>query len=218
MGPWPTTLRNDVLGLLAIALLVSIVGVLGLDLAIANATFDRDAVEFGKLGNQLAAWMGYPSVLVLVWLAVPTLRRKWPLLSRCLSIYVLTLLIAVLGGITNLKTETNRPRPLQVSQFDGPYAYQVPFGFDPDCSKCKAFPSSSAGWGFLLATPFFVLRRKRRPLAIGFGVAGLGLGWFIGYARIVSGNHWITDVVWSMALVGIVASVLAHLTVEWNEA
>lgn len=61
-----------------------------------------------------------------------------------------------------------------------------------------------------------MLRRRWPALAYALLVAGLAWGGVIGYGRMVAGRHWLTDIVWSAAVVLAVGSVLAHLTVAWR--
>ncbi len=211
----PTALLLDgavILGTVVVATLVVLA--LDLDIGIAKALQGRGDGTVDEYTNLLASYSFAVAALCVAWLSIPGLRRGYPLVSRCSGVFVMTLIIAVLGFVQNLKIERDRPRPSEVIQFGGRYTYKPPFG-DEKCS-CKSFPSSAAGFGFLLATPFFVLRRQRPLIARSFLAAGLMWGSYIGYGRMLANKHWITDIMWSAALVLMTASVLASIQASWR--
>lgn len=213
--PLPVSLWRD-LGVIALPVIaLSLAGlVLPFDLAIARAVLDRKAA-IGTIGYDLSLISYAVAAVVLIAMSVPAVRSRWPLFVRCGAVFVMTMIIAVLGFVQNTKRELDRPRPYEVKDLGGRYAFAPPFGSDPACDQCTSFPSSAAGSAFLLCTPYFVLRRRHRRVALGFLATGLVWGSLVGYARMVPGLHWFSDIVWSGALVLMVASVLAHLSVGW---
>jgi membrane-associated PAP2 superfamily phosphatase len=212
---WPRTLRRDLAVILGGSVLYTALSMLlDLDRRVARAILQPDS-PLGALAEDAAAGAFAIAALALVVLAVPFLRRRWPAAARCGAVFAATLLIAVLGLILAMKSEIDRPRPDETIGFGGENPYRHPWGSDPACG-CKSFPSSAAGFGFLLAAPYFVLRRRRPGLAWGVLIAGLAAGFLLGYWRMVPGRHWLTDVLWSGAIVLAVASVLSHLAVAWR--
>ncbi len=210
----PVTLWVDVGVILGLAISISMLCVFaGVDLRLARLVHDPARPEIRDYTNMLSSYSFVVATACLAWLAVPALRRNYPLVSRCAGVFVMTLLVAVLGFIINLKIERDRPRPSEVVEFGGQLPYTPPFG-DAPCA-CKSFPSSAAGFGYLLATPFFVLRRTRPSLARAFLVAGLAWGSYIGYGRMVANMHWLSDIVWSAALVLATASILSQIKATW---
>jgi membrane-associated PAP2 superfamily phosphatase len=201
--------------------------ILGVAVAItvASVLFDADRriahaiTELGSpLGNRAESASTLSFVLcavALLAIAIAPLRRGWPLIARICAVFATTLLIAVLGVIMSIKNEINRPRPDQTVEFGGQQEYRHPFASDPTCD-CKAFPSSAAGFAFVVATPYFILRRRMPALAWSVLAVGLGWGMLVGYWRMVAGRHWSTDIIWSAAIVLLVGSILAHLTVRWR--
>ncbi len=218
----PRIVRRDLAAILGGAALLTFVALIfDLDRGIAARSYDAatgefQGVEVALLAFDLAAASFFIALGLLIWLAIPRARRRFPDFSRVAALFVVTMLIAVLGGVHNLKRETFRPRPEQVTEFDGKYAFTPPFGSEKRCKRCVSFPSSAAGFGFLVCTPFFVYRRKRPTLARGFLVGGLVWGSLIGWFRMVGGRHWFTDIVWSAALVLAVLAVLAALESRWR--
>lgn len=207
-------MRRDAGIILGGAILVSVLCAAGLDMELARLVADPSRPEARGYTNLLARYTFMLAVVALAWLAVPPLRRRYPLATRCAAVLVGTLLIANLGVISNLKIERDRPRPSEVIEFGGAYPYKPPFG-DEACD-CKSFPSSAAGFGFLPATPFFVLRRRWPRAAYACLIVGLGWGAYIGYGRMVANMHWLSDIVWSAAFVLLTASVLSQVSVSWR--
>lgn len=214
----PRSLRIDLAVLLGGSIVLSVVAeALEIDLRIARALYDP-ATGLAALAETLSEY-SFPIACILLGLTiVPPLRRRFPLAARSGAVFAVTLVVGVLALIINLKTELDRPRPVQIQEFGGELTYQPPFGSDPACSGCKSFPSSAAGFGFLMATPFFVLRRAYPNGARSLLAAGLAWGAFIGYGRVVAGAHWATDILWSATIVLLVATIVSHLDLAWRSA
>jgi lipid A 4'-phosphatase len=211
----PPSVWIDAAVILAIAVLITVASVLlDLDRRIARAILEIGS-PLGNLAETASAASFVIMAASLMFLAVPPLRRRWPSVARSAGVFAATVLIAVLGLIMSIKNEINRPRPDQTIEFGGSNEYRSPWASDPTCD-CKAFPSSAAGFAFVVAAPYFVLRRRLPALA--WCVLALGLAWgmLVGYWRMVAGRHWSTDIVWSAAIVLLVASLLSHLTLSWR--
>jgi hypothetical protein len=59
--------------------------------------------------------------------------------------------------------------------------------------------------GFYLATPYLLLRRRRRGAAWAVLGIGVGYGGMMGAARMMAGGHFLSDVVWSAGMTWLVA-------------
>lgn len=198
----------------AAAVAVSLPAVyLGLDMALAHAVHLPEHTELRAYGNRTADLAFAAAIIAIAWLAIPAVRRRYPLASRCAAVYVGTLLIASMGIITNLKIARDRPRPNEVIQFGGQFEYKPPFG-DEAC-PCKSFPSSAAGFAYLFSSPYFVLRRRRPQAARAFLFGGLLWGSLVGLLRMAANMHWLTDIVWAAAFVLVTASALSRVSVTW---
>lgn len=161
--------------------------------------------EFGvwpALGVSLAA-----SGVLLAMLFRPALGR-W----RRLALYWLSCLALGPGLIVNalLKDHYGRPRPRDVTEFGGEWAFEPLL--QPDwTTPGKSFPNGHASMGFLFIAGYFALRRSRPMVARGVLVAALLYGCLIGVARLAAGGHFPTDTLWSGGVVWLVCAVLAAL-------
>lgn len=157
--------------------------------------------EYGALSIGVLAWS---SLLVMFW---PYLSSRNPLLYRSAAVIVIT---AVLGaGLLNqvvIKNMADRPRPRDTVLADTPTLNTTEF-------KGKSMPSGHAGLGFVLAAPFFVLRRQRPRTANLLLAAGLTWGSAVGVARMVAGAHFLSDVIIA-ALVTLASARLAAAALQ----
>jgi hypothetical protein len=108
------------------------------------------------------------------------------------------------------KDHYGRPRPREVVELGGQERFLPVWvmGSDP---QAKSFPCGHCAIGFYLGTPWLVLRRRRRGLALGFLVAGLAWGATMGAARMMAGGHFLSDVVWAAGMTWLVALALHRL-------
>ncbi len=113
-----------------------------------------------------------------------------------------TLLLAAALGVGWLvhdvvKEVFNRPRPQQVTELGGSYAFVPAFRAGEQCRDCVSFVSGHAAGGYvymawgLLGTPAV----RRRWFRI-----GLAAGSLLGAVRILQGGHFLSDVLFAAAL------------------
>lgn len=134
--------------------------------------------------------------------------RRW----RRISLYLVLVMVLGPGLIVNtlLKDQWGRPRPRNVAQFGGEYQYELPLQIDPS-SPGKSFPSGHASMAFYFFAPALLLRRSGRVnyyTALGLT---LGYGALMGYARIVQGGHFFSDVIWAGAIIWFVSYALYRI-------
>ncbi len=114
----------------------------------------------------------------------------------------------VINGI--LKPSWNRPRPNQIRRFGGKMDFVMAGGW-VTARNAKSFPSGHASMGFYLMTPAFLLLRRRPLWATAFILLGLVAGGVLGFARIAQGRHFLSDVIWSAAIVYFCGLSLAYI-------
>jgi lipid A 4'-phosphatase len=173
-----------------------------LDLKLAALFYDPATKSFPLKLNAPAAiardasmWIAWglagPAIVALV---AKFVRPDRPLLiSGRAVVFLLVTLILSAGVLTNLtfKSYWGRPRPVVVTQFNGPQAF-VPW-WDPrgSCAKNCSFFSGEGATAFWTYAPAALTPPAWRPLAYAaatvFGVATSAL-------RMAFGGHFFTDV------------------------
>ncbi len=115
--------------------------------------------------------------------------------------FILLVLLIGPGLIVNLGLKENwgRPRPREVIYFGGQKEFQKVWEKGP--TNSYSFPSGHAAIGFFMICPYFILRNRRRNLANAFLIGGLVYGSSMGLARMIQGQHFPSDVIWSGGLV-----------------
>jgi lipid A 4'-phosphatase len=188
-----------------------------LDLKLAGLFYDTPTKSFplklntlagiARDGAMLIAWgMALPAIVALV---VKLLRPERPLMisGRAIVFLLVTLFLSA-GVLTNLtfKSYWGRPRPVMVTQFNGPDRF-VPW-WDPrgSCGRNCSFFSGEGATAFWTYAPAALTPPVWRPLAYAaatmFGVATSLL-------RMAFGGHFFTDVA-AAGLVTFLVVWLAH--------
>ncbi len=136
--------------------------------------------------------------------------------SRWHRYFLLVVLTSVLGAglLVNgiLKPYWGRPRPNQIQELGGQYKYRnvlspgIP-------GKGKSFPSGHATMGFIFVSLIYFHRKSKLIAWIG-GTGGLAYGALVSTARVVQGAHFVTDCIWSLGLMWMVASVLYYFVLR----
>jgi membrane-associated PAP2 superfamily phosphatase len=143
---------------------------------------------------------------LISWLASFYLRHLEPWRRPCLVVVLTTLLAAGLLVNAVLKQYWGRPRPSQTIEFGGKWEYRPIFPPGTP-GKGASFPCGHCTMGFVfLAMASF--RRRSKSLAYGGVAAGIVLGGLLSAARVVQGAHFLSDTIWSLGIVGMVATAL----------
>jgi len=121
---------------------------------------------------------------------------------RLIGSYLVLAMIIGPGLIANtiLKDNWGRPRPREIVNFGGNYAYEEPLSIDTS-SPGKSFPCGHATTGFYFFALALVLRKWRPRLANGVLLFAVVWGTVIGWIRIGMGGHFASDVLWAGGLV-----------------
>jgi lipid A 4'-phosphatase len=130
-------------------------------------------------------------LLVFGWTGARRRRSFWTL--RGLLI-LLTLLLGP-GLVVNVagKNFWRRPRPHRTAGLGGHYAYVPPLVPGP---HGRSFPCGDASVGFAYGAFYYATRRRHPAAARAALVGAVGLGLLIGIERVVTGAHFVSDVVW----------------------
>ena len=133
------------------------------------------------------------AILLLLGLGIPQFAK-----FRKLSAYFFFVLLIGSGLITNalMKDLWGRPRPKQVTAFDGTEEFERLLHYEPE-STGKSFPCGHATMGFFFFAFVPLTRGWRRWWWLLFALL---FGILIGVARIAQGGHFTSDVLWAAAV------------------
>jgi len=125
--------------------------------------------------------------------------------------YLVLLVVIAPGIIANaiFKEHWGRPRPREVDEFGGRFAFEPFFSLDP-AGTGKSFPCGHATMGFFFVAGYFLLRRTHFRTSLFVLAAALILGGLMSYMRMIQGGHFATDGVWAAAFVFLTAAGLFH--------
>lgn len=161
----------------------------------ANASFplkQNELAEFARDGAMWIAWaLALPALIAIV---AKLLRPDRPMLfpGRPAVFLVVTILLSpvVLSNLA-FKSHWGRPRPVMVTEFNGPWQF-VPW-WDPrgECGKNCSFFSGEGATAFWAYAPAALTPPQWRPLAY---VAATLFGAATSALRMAFGGHFFTDV------------------------
>jgi membrane-associated PAP2 superfamily phosphatase len=137
--------------------------------------------------------------------------KKALVVWRKAALFMLLIVIVGPGILVNgtFKDHWGRPRPREIVQFDGVEQYHKVW-VKGDTGG-KSFPCGHASMGFFMAIPFLFLRKRYRSWAWTFFIFGTLYGLLIGYARMIAGGHFASDVLWAAGMVWLPAILFYHL-------
>jgi membrane-associated PAP2 superfamily phosphatase len=173
-----------------------------LDLKLAALFYDPASATFPLKQNGLAAFARDAAMWIAWALALPALfaivakllRPDRPMLipGRAAMFLLLTILLSaiVLSNLT-FKSHWGRPRPVVVTEFNGPWQF-VPW-WDPrgECGRNCSFFSGEGATAFWTYAPAALTPPTWRPLAY---VAATLFGTVTSGLRMAFGGHFFTDV------------------------
>ena len=132
--------------------------------------------------------------------------HDWSRRFRRQALYILLVIAIGPGLVVNLifKDHWGRPRPVHVEQFGGQYQYVPPLKIGPTPDKSFVCGHCSVGYSF------FALYFLAQNYKLFYFALTLGLAWTMGFTRMTSGGHFISDILWSGYLVFLVAFALYY--------
>lgn len=190
-----------------------------LDLKLAALFYDPDTKSFPLKFDPIAAfardaamWIAWalalPAIVALVMKLVRPDRRL--LISGRAMVFLLVTMFLSAGVLSNFtfKTFWGRPRPVAVTQFNGPQAFVAWWDPRGTCGRNCSFLSGEGATAFWTYAPAALTPPAWRPLAYAaatlFGVATSVL-------RMAFGGHFFTDV----AAAGLMAFLVVWLAYAW---
>ncbi|MDZ4182311.1 MAG: phosphatase PAP2 family protein, partial [Candidatus Cloacimonadaceae bacterium] len=158
-----------------------------------------------RFGNLPALFAALGGVLVF---ALGYRKPGW-LKYRKVVAYLALCLILGPGLIVNalLKDNWGRPRPRDLLQYEGKFAYEAPLTIDTT-SPGKSFPCGHATVGYYFFAFYFLLKGRQRWQARLFFLFALSYGTLIGFVRMAQGGHFASDVIWAGGLIYLVSYIL----------
>lgn len=173
-----------------------------LDLKLAALFWDAEAKTF-PLKSNTVAMIARDAAMVVAWafvlpaivaITVKMFRPDRPLMmsGRVATFLIVTMLLAA-GILTNLtfKSHWARPRPVQVTEFSGPYEFKAWWDPRGECTKNCSFFSGEGATAFWTYAPAALAPPSWRPLAY---VAATVFGAATSLLRMTFGGHFFTDV------------------------
>jgi lipid A 4'-phosphatase len=190
-----------------------------LDLKLAALFYDAASTSFPLKQNELAAfardaamWIAWALALpALIAIVVKLVRPDRPMLipGRAAVFLLVTILLSAVV-LTNLtfKSYWGRPRPVVVTEFNGPWEF-MPW-WDPrgECGRNCSFFSGEGATAFWTYAPAALTPPTWRPLAY---VAATLFGVTTSVLRMAFGGHFFTDV----AAAGLVSFLVIWLCYAW---
>ena len=165
------------------------------------------------LGRLVVTFVVAPAVIALV-LKLLMPRRPMLIPGRAALFMIITLALGP-GLVTNviLKSHWGRPRPIDVTEFDGDQHF-VPW-WDPrgDCPDNCSFVAGEPSGAFWMLAPAMLLPPPWRALASG---AALAFGAGLGVVRMMGGGHFLTDVVFAGVFTFLVIWLTHGLLYRWR--
>jgi lipid A 4'-phosphatase len=117
----------------------------------------------------------------------------------------------IVNGV--FKDHWGRPRPHHIHELGGTQDYVPPLAFSAH-GNGKSFPCGHSSVGFMLGAFFMIWLRRRRILAWSALTGSLVFGTLLGIGRMASGDHFLSDVVWSWVIAYGAAWVLYYFVLD----
>ncbi|WP_233236453.1 phosphatase PAP2 family protein [Bordetella sp. LUAb4] len=191
----------------------------GLDLVVARWFYDAQAHLFPHRASRALEIFGHRLVLVApvgvaVAAAGAAVASRWlPALRPWRGVLWAVALTCALGQviIAQLKHYTALPRPYDLSMFGGYASYPQRFWAASRREAGGALPSGHAGAGYALLSLYFAGWAAGRPLWRWTGLAiGILVGAGFSLVRIAQGAHFLSQTLWSAAIMWLLASLLFY--------
>ena len=141
----------------------------------------------------IAALVAPAFIAVAIKLILP---RRRMLISARAALFLITTIALAPGLMANviLKDNWGRPRPAEVTEFNGPEQFRPWWDPRGNCERNCSFVAGEGAGGFWTLAPAALAPPQLRPLAY---AAALAFGAAAGLLRLSGGAHFFTDVMFS---------------------
>jgi len=162
---------------------------------------------------EINKWVSISAALFLIYAMFSRIATNTSWRRRC-SAWLLMVIIGI-GFVVDwvLKDHVGRPHPYQTINFNGTVAFVPVLHYQPLCEENCSFVSGHAAGGFVWMAWGIWSRRQLRRRWIW---AGLAAGGLIGFARIVQGGHYLSDVVFSGWFIWLVYLLIRNVWLRWR--
>lgn len=162
---------------------------------------------------EINKWVSAGAVLFLVLTLFRPLTGKIHWRRRCIA-WLLMVTVGI-GFVVDwvLKDHVGRPRPYQTINFNGTESFVPVLHYQPLCEENCSFVSGHAAGGFAWMAWGMWSRRQLRRRWIW---SGLAAGSFIGFARIIQGGHYLSDVVFSGWFIWLIYLLVRGIWLRWR--
>lgn len=174
--------------------------------------FFLDMNPIVKVLHKLVPIISFIFVVIAGFLSFKTLVHKRSIHPKHYIKIIYVTLVCLLGPgfiVHNIiKDNINRARPNEIVEFGGEKKFSAAFQVSDQCEKNCSFVSGHASVGFMFFSLAFLLSGRQRSIMMGGSVA---LGLIIGLARIMEGDHFLSDVIFAGFVVYLTAYYLEML-------
>jgi lipid A 4'-phosphatase len=194
-----------------------------LDIAISRKFYDPATKDFPLRFDRTLVVLRHASMWIITALALPAgvalaVKLLWPFARMLMSGRAVLFLLATLalgpGLFVNvtMKDHWPRPRPIDISQFNGDERF-VPW-WDPRgvCAKNCSFVAGESSGAFWTLAPAALAPAPWRALAY---AAATAFGAAVGALRITFGAHFFSDVVFAGVFVFLIVWIAHGLIYRW---
>lgn len=172
------------------------------DIFISNLFFDKDhGFIYKEIFLAKLFFIAVPIITKLVFSIVIILlissyfTKNYSLRKQMLFFLITGFLGQVLVVDFIFKNHFGRARPHEIQFFEGDKLFSPPMSPSNQCAKNCSFVSGHAASGFYLsAASYNVIKNTFNPYIY---IISLLLGFFVGFIRIIQGDHFASDVIFS---------------------
>jgi lipid A 4'-phosphatase len=151
-------------------------------------------LEFMRRVNNLLVWI--IAAASIFWTVMQAVRRYKFALARQTLIFLIISMLLGPGMIVNvaLKNYWGRPRPIEITEFNGSERFTPWWDPKGNCTANCSFVAGESAIAFWTIAPASLLPPRWRPYGY---IIAVGFGLFSGLLRMARGAHFFSDVIFS---------------------